>query len=95
MTLGAVHASRQGAAHLKDGTPNQDSVVVAMPSLGATGVDGGHGGQRRGGVGQIFPTRFPCCLYRRRGQPDPPAQSQPRHSRKGAPDAQRSAARCT
>jgi hypothetical protein len=36
-TLGAVHASRQGAAHLKDGTPNQDSVVVAMPFLGRLG----------------------------------------------------------
>ena len=31
------HASRQGAAHLKDGTPNQDSVVVAMPSVGRLG----------------------------------------------------------
>ena len=37
MTLGAGHASRQGAAHLKDGTPNQDSVVLAMPSLGRLG----------------------------------------------------------
>ena len=37
MTLGAVHASRQGAAHLKDGTPNQDSVVVAIPFLGRLG----------------------------------------------------------
>ena len=36
-TLGAVHASRQGAAHLKDATPNQDSVVVAIPSLGRLG----------------------------------------------------------
>jgi serine/threonine protein phosphatase PrpC len=31
------HASRQGAAHLKDGTPNQDSVVVVMPSAGRLG----------------------------------------------------------
>ena len=36
-TLGAVHASRQGAAHLKDATPNQDSVVVEMPFLGRLG----------------------------------------------------------
>ena len=38
MTLGAGHASRQGAAHLKGGTPNQDSVVLAMPSLGRLGL---------------------------------------------------------
>ena len=31
------HASRQGAAHLKDGTPNQDSVVVVTPSAGRLG----------------------------------------------------------
>ena len=31
------HASRQGAGHLKDGTPNQDSVVVATPFLGRLG----------------------------------------------------------
>ena len=37
MTLGVVHATRQGAAHLKDGTSNQDSVVVGMPSLGRLG----------------------------------------------------------
>lgn len=37
MTLGTVHASQQGAAHLKDGTPNQDSVVVEMPFLGRLG----------------------------------------------------------
>ena len=37
MTLGVVHATRQGAAHLKEGTSNQDSVVVGMPSLGRLG----------------------------------------------------------
>ena len=31
------HASRQGASHLKDGTPNQDSVVVASAFLGRLG----------------------------------------------------------
>ena len=31
------HASRQGASHLKDGTPNQDSVVVASSFLGRLG----------------------------------------------------------
>ena len=31
------HASRQGASHLKDGTPNQDSVMVATPFLGRLG----------------------------------------------------------
>ena len=37
MPLMAGHASLQGAAHLKDGTPNQDSVVVAQLSLGHLG----------------------------------------------------------
>ena len=93
MTLGAVHASRQGAAHLKDGTPNQDSVVVAMPFLGRLGstavmaVSDGAGSARYSQHG----SRAACIAWRR--QPDPPAQSQPRHSRQGAPDAQRSAAR--
>ena len=31
------HASRQGASHVKDGTPNQDSVVVATSCLGRLG----------------------------------------------------------
>ncbi|MCY4557200.1 MAG: PP2C family serine/threonine-protein phosphatase [Chloroflexi bacterium] len=31
------HASRQGASHLKDGTPNQDSAVVATSFLGRLG----------------------------------------------------------
>ena len=31
------HASRQGASHVKDGTPNQDSAVVRTPSLGRLG----------------------------------------------------------
>ena len=31
------HASRQGASHLKDGTPNQDSAMVATPFLGRLG----------------------------------------------------------
>ena len=35
--LAAGHASRQGAAHLKDGTPNQDSVLVANLALGHLG----------------------------------------------------------
>ena len=37
VTLGVGHASRLGAAHLRDGTPNQDSVVVALPFLGRLG----------------------------------------------------------
>ncbi|MYA51126.1 MAG: protein phosphatase 2C domain-containing protein [Chloroflexi bacterium] len=32
--LRVAHASRQGASHQKDGTPNQDSALVAMPSAG-------------------------------------------------------------
>ena len=37
MPLTTGHASRQGAAHLKDGTPNQDSVLVANLTLGRLG----------------------------------------------------------
>ena len=37
IAMGAGHASRQGAAHLRDGTPNQDSVVVVTSSLGRLG----------------------------------------------------------
>ena len=36
--LGAGHASRQGAAHLKDGAPNQDSVVMERLTLGRLGA---------------------------------------------------------
>ncbi len=34
---GAGHASLKGAAHVKDGTPNQDSAVLGMLSLGRLG----------------------------------------------------------
>ena len=37
LNVQAGHASRQGASHLKDGTPNQDSVVVTTPFLGRLG----------------------------------------------------------
>ena len=35
--LGSGHASRRGAAHLKDGAPNQDSALVAHLALGRLG----------------------------------------------------------
>ena len=35
--LEAGQASLKGAAHVKDGTPNQDSVMLAMPYLGRLG----------------------------------------------------------
>ena len=37
LNVQAGHASRQGASHLKDGTPNQDSVVVTTAFLGRLG----------------------------------------------------------
>ena len=37
LNVQAGHASRQGASHLKDGTPNQDSAVVATSCLGRLG----------------------------------------------------------
>jgi serine/threonine protein phosphatase PrpC len=37
LSLQTGHASRQGAAHVKDGTPNQDSVAVVTPSAGRLG----------------------------------------------------------
>ena len=37
LNVQAGHASRQGASHLKDGTPNQDSVMVATSCLGRLG----------------------------------------------------------
>ena len=37
LNVQAGHASRQGASHVKDGTPNQDSVVVTTPFLGRLG----------------------------------------------------------
>ena len=86
------HASRQGAAHLKDGTPNQDSVVVAMPSAGRLGsvavmaVSDGAGGP-------ILPVWLPGRLRRWRGPPDRSAQSESRHCGQGASPAQRFAAR--
>lgn len=55
--LEAGQASLQGTAHAKDGTPNQDSVMVAMPVLGRLGhavimaVSDGAGSARHSGHG--------------------------------------------
>ena len=71
MPLTTGHASRQGAAHLKDGTPQSGQRAGGESDIGASGASSGHGGQRRGRLGQIFPARFPGCLHRRRRKRDP------------------------
>ena len=49
------HASRQGASHVKDGTPNQDSAVVRTPSLGRLGPVAIMAVSDGAGFGQILP----------------------------------------